>query len=389
MVALDLDAIVAASDADADLSPVDRAQPWVDALDLLVRSARDEGGLTDAGAAALAAKLATLTTERRRAQRLLDANIEVRARPLPVRFAVAGLGRSGTTVLQRLLSCDPEVSFLPTWQAFHPVPSVAGVDSDHDPRRLATLALVEEMRRTRPESFAIHPLDADAPEEEVFLLQHSFASMLFPLTCPMPSYSAWLNDADHRDAYRFALDLIRLNEWNAGLEPRPRVMKSPQYLLDLDVVLDLLPDAVVARTHRDPADLVGSYCSTYANARRRNVVDVDLVALGQERLAQLEAMTAKAAAVRASHPGAGRVIDVAYADVVRRPLDVIERLHEAAGFTVSDDARRAIESWLDRNPQHKGGRHEYDLADYGLDADDIRARFAALGERPADWEGGR
>ena len=26
----------------------------------------------------------------------------------------------------------------------------------------------------------------------------------------------------------------------------------------------LLPDAMIVQTHRDPVDLIGSYCSTYA-----------------------------------------------------------------------------------------------------------------------------
>jgi hypothetical protein len=333
----------------------------------------------EAGATAFGDKLVTLVDERRRADALLAAHREVRARPLPVRFAVAGLGRSGTTLLHRLLSCDPAVAYLPTWQAFHPVPP-ADRGGSPDRRRDETVARIDAIRAADPDALKVHPLDADAPEEEVFLLQHSFASMLFALPCPLPSYNEWLNTADHTDAYRYAFDLLRLNEWHAGTPPgRPRVMKSPQFVLDLAVVAQLLPDTVIAQNHRDPVDLVGSYCSTYESSRRRSCITVDRVALGRERLGQLQTMTQRVLAVRADADARGegaRFVDVRYADLVAEPLTVVEQLYAAAGVDLEPDARTAMLDWLAAHPQHQAGRHTYDLGEYGLDRPTVEAALA-------------
>ena len=360
----------------------DRRRPWVSALRRLTSSAAAEGNLSDAGAAAFSSKLRDLVEERLRAEAMLAEHPEIGARPMPVRFAVAGMGRSGTTLLQRLLSCDPDVAFLPTWQAMRPVPGgrMSG-DSAPDPRRSGIVRFIDDLAKSNPESFRIHPLDADAPEEEVFLLQHSFASMLFSLSCPLPEYNRWLVEADHTDAYRFAFDLLRLNEWAAG-DPagRPRVMKSPQFLLDLEVVLTVAPDAVIAQTHRDPVDLVGSYCSTYANSRRRSVSALDLAALGRERLAFLGTMADRAVVVRdAASPD--RFVDVHYSELVRQPFTVLQKLYDAAGIVLAAPARSKMEQWLEAHPQHQAGRHEYDLADYSLDRDTVEARFSAYLER--------
>src|SRR5262245_833653 len=378
---MDADAILKQGEERAGRQ-ADRREAWVAALRLLVASADAEGGLTPAGAAACAAKLAELACERLRAEALFSAHAEIRARPLPVRFAVAGMGRSGTTLLQRLLACDPDTAFLPTWQAMRPVPTGRRAPgAGGDPRRAAVARFLEELAAANPEAFRIHPLDADAPEEEVFLLQHSFASMLFALSCPLPRYNEWLVATDHGDAYRFAFDLVRLNEWAAGEPPgRPRVMKSPQFLLDLAVVLKAAPDAVVAQTHRDPVDLVGSYCSTYASSRRRSVAALDLAALGRERLAHLGTMADRAVAVRDA-AGPDRFVDVHYASLVRDPFATIERLYERAGIPLTAAARRAMQAWLAAHPQHRAGRHEYDLADYALDRAAVEARFARYLER--------
>lgn len=357
-------------------APAPTDAPWTDALDRLLRSARDEGGLHEAGAAAFAEKCTGLAAERLRGDALLAAHPEIADRPLPVRFAVAGLARSGTTFLHRLLACDPDVEFLPTWQAFAPVPPMSGPDT----RRAAMVERVEAIRAADPGALARHPLDADAPEEEVFLLQHSFASMLFGLASPLPSYMEWLNTTDHADAYRFAFDLLRANEWHAGTPAgRPRVMKSPQLVLDLAAVAALLPDTVIAQNHRDPVDLVGSYCSTYASSRRGSCTTVDPIALGRERLGQLEAMAGRSLAARsaAEQGGAGgRFVDVHYDRLIADPLVVVEQLYATAGLAIPAPARAAMERWIAEHPQHAAGTHDYDLADYGLDRPTVEAALA-------------
>jgi hypothetical protein len=346
---------------------------WYAALQLLVASAQNEGGLSDAGRSAMGDKLEGLVAERLTADAMLAADPAITSRPLPVRFIVAGLARTGTTLLHRLLSCDPDVEFLPTWQAFLPVPPASGSDG----RRAEVVAWVEQLRVRQPEAFRMHPIDADSPEEEVFLLQHSFASMLFALNCPLPTYNRWLTTADHAPAYEFAFDLLRLNEHVDGKPTgRPRIMKSPQFVLDLAVVASLAADALIVQTHRDPVDLVGSYCSIYANSRRRTCTTIDPLALGQERVEHLAAMADRSMAVRdaADERGDGaRFIDVHYARLVAHPIETVEKLYTVAGLSLSRATRAAMVDWLEANPQGGAGVHRYDLAEYGLDRSSVEA----------------
>jgi hypothetical protein len=256
-------------------------------------------------------------------------------------------------------------------------PAAAGPDGVRDSRRDDVAEQIAALARANPESMRIHPLDADAPEEEVFLLQHSFASMLFALSCPLPSYNDWLASTDHEDAYRFAFDVLRINEWAAGVAAgRPRIMKSPQFLLDLRVVERLTAGAVIAQTHRDPVDLVGSYCSTYANSRRRSMDSVDSIALGQERLEFLGLMADRAVEVR-TESAPERFVDVHYATLVSNPFEVIGRLYAAAGLELTTAVRQRMEQWLAEHPQHQGGKHTYSLSDYGLNRSVVEERFAS------------
>ena len=370
---MDRDAILSEGMARAgDAVTVDENAAWVHALAVLVESASTEGRLSAAGAAAMGEKLTDITRERLQAEALLRDHPDLAGRPVSVRFAVSGFARSGTTVLHRLLGCDPDVDFLPTWQAFRPVPSGRCAPAD-DPRRDEMNAAVEMMRQMG--ALAVHPMATDEPEEEVFLLQHSFASLLAELNCPLPSYVEFLATRDQRGAYEFVFDLIRLNQWAADAPiDRPRVAKSPQFLFDLGTVLDVMPGATIVWMHRDPVEVVGSYCSIYANGRQRFMDDVDLHEVGRERVAELERIARRGAAARAQH--SERFVDVDYTRMVHEPLTVLAEVYDAAGLELTGATVANAQAWLDANPQGAGGRHSYDLGDYGLDPDDIRSRFA-------------
>jgi hypothetical protein len=344
-----------------------------------VAACNDEGGLSEAGAAAFSERLATFARERLAAEQLLREHPEARERPIGARIVVTGMARSGTTLLHRLLGCDPDVAFLPGWQAFFPVP-MGRSPVEEDPRRRMMAATVGVLAGD-PKSLAIHPVATDEPEEEVFLLQQSFASLLFGLQCAMPSYVEWLAGADQRHAYELAFDLMRLNEWAAG-DPvgRPRVMKSPQYLFDLSWVLELMPDAVIAHTHRNPVELVGSYCSIYEHSRRRSVADLDLHALGAERVDELDLIARRGTAVR-DDATARRFVDVQYDRLVADPLAAVDDIYTALDLPLDPVARDAMLTWLADNPQGKGGRHEYSLGTFGLSADGVRRRFAWYTDR--------
>ena len=58
------------------------------------------------------------------------------------------------------------------------------------------------------------------------------------------------------------------------------------------------------------------------------------------------------------------------------PLTVLAEVYDAAGINLTGATVTNAQAWLDANPKGAGGRHAYDLTDYGLDPDDIRARFA-------------
>jgi hypothetical protein len=58
-------------------------------------------------------------------------------------------------------------------------------------------------------------------------------------------------------------------------------------------------------------------------------------------------------------------------------LAMVERIYDRAGIGMTESARAELERYVAGNPRGKNGRVVYDLrADFGLEPDDVRARFA-------------
>ena len=73
-----------------------------------------------------------------------------------------------------------------------------------------------------------------------------------------------------------------------------------------------------------------------------------------------------------------RLVHVKFDDFVRDPIASVKGIYQRAGMSVSTGYEQRMRDWL-ADPANSGERHgkfQYSLEQYGLDEDDIRARFA-------------
>jgi hypothetical protein len=65
-----------------------------------------------------------------------------------------------------------------------------------------------------------------------------------------------------------------------------------------------------------------------------------------------------------------------YADLMRDPIAALKQLYAALGDAFTAEAEESIGRWIADNPQGKFGRHEYRLAEFGLEPEKVRETFA-------------
>lgn len=380
----DADALIAAARKAERLDrfDVDEAAlrvPLERLLDALHREAR----LTAFGKLMTREKLLGSLRVRLRAQAWFERHPEIRSTPLARPIFVTGLQRSGTTLLQRLLGQLPGARPMMAWEAFEPAPELGwrrGTTRDADPRFARTRRAERWMQRLSPDLFAVHPMDAAAPEEEAVLMDHGWLSQVSEVSYHVPSYRAWYEAQDQTSAYEWLTRAMQLLAWQHAGDFW--VLKTPQHLEWLDVLFAVFPDAIVVQTHRDPTTTIASYCSMIGHIRGLMSDHVDPLAIGDYVVGKIARMLERATAVRDARAGAG-FVDVDYRELTADPLAVLERIVAQAKLPVAGPLARnaGLEAWLATQGQHRHGVHRYAAADFGLDVQRLRERFADYRER--------
>lgn len=370
---LDRAALIAAAQRAEGLT--DFGAPTLDPLDVLLPSIEAEAHLHALGRRITFDRLVGVLRNRLRAQALFQATPAILERPVRAPIVITGLQRTGTTFLHRLIAADPGIRALRSWEALDPVPRPGSADGDTARRRRMARFAESGLRWMAPDFFAVHPVEADAPEEEVLLLDQSLLSTVPEATLRVPTFSAWLESQDQRPAYDTLRRLLQLLD--AG--ERRWVLKTPHHLEWLDTLLDVFPDAIIVMTHRDPVTTLASFCSMVAHGRGVMSDAVDPAEIGGEWLRKVGRMMDRALDTRSRR--GGTFVDVQYADLMRDPMGEVARIYAAAGQALTPEARAAMEELRTTQTQDKHGRHAYALADFGLTDAMVAERFSAYRHR--------
>jgi len=352
------------------------------ALPPLLRSLDREAGLSSTGRHLLQQRILELLVNRlrvedhcRRDPSILQERVE---RPV----VIVGLPRTGTTLLQRVLACDPRLYSMLWWESRHPVPTTDAVPGGPEPRIALARAEVRMMIEAMPQLLAIHPLDAEQADEEVMLMEHSFHAS-FDAFANVPGYMAWQAAQDHAPAYAYLKKLLQFLQWQKrqrGVRAQRWVLKTPNHLPTLAALFQVFPDATVIQCHRDPLQTVPSLCSFIHTLWRIYGERVDPRVVGAQWSAKMARALHSAMAVRDSLPPES-FHDVWFGDTVSRPMEVVEAIYAAIGMPLTPDVVQRMQQWLTANRREQRAAHDYTAAQFGLSDAQLERDFAAYRQR--------
>lgn len=348
-----------------------------EALEVLVASINDEAHLTPAGRQIQKSRITDALVQRLRIQDLVTRHPEITDIDLGTIILVTGLQRTGTTLLQRLLCSHPQIRGITGAEALVPVARGENAERSERSRRWRAMLAQRTVSYLAPDFQAIHPVGHDQAEEDVLLLDLNFMSQTAEATMTVPSYSRWLEAHDHTQNYEFFRRVLQVLAWQ-----RPTgawVLKTPHHLEFLDAFCTVFGSAVVVQAHRDPRVTLASFCSMVAHGHGIFSDSVDAAEIGRHWRYKTQRMVQRAMQARAGSP-AGQFVDVSYYDLIADPINEVRRICEAAGLGFDATADRRAGQYLAANPQHRFGKHDYRLEDFGLTEHDIDETFAAYRE---------
>ena len=287
-------------------------------------------------------------------------------------LVIVGLPRTGSTLLHRLLACDPASRALRYFEGLHPLPPLAAGSRAADRRQKTAARRLALLNKMNPELQRIHATEVDDPEECAHLMEHSFVDSMFELRTTVSAYSTWLRSEELRPVYYKELEAI-LGVLGLGDHDR-WVLKAPRHLPCLATLIGVVPSAQIVWTHRDPTESIPSMCSLAAVVQGTSSDHVNRRDLGAFWLDRLAEGHERAVETRRTDR-ADRYVDVEYRRLVKEPLTVVAEIYDHFGYRYTAEFESAMVSWLEGNKQNRHGRHRYTAEGFGLTTDQITERI--------------
>ena len=305
----------------------------------------------------------------------MKANPGFDAQPILDPVVITGIPRTGTTALHRLMAVDPRFQGLQTWLIDAPMPRPPAETWADYPEFRKSVADLEAHYAAAPESRAAHNRAAAEVHECCMILWHSFNSNIW--ACggwSSATYDAWRQSQSEHAAYAYYHKCVQLIGSN---EPEKRwLLKNPGHIEQLDLLWAIYPQAKVIQTHRDPARAVPSLCSLLMNLHpiyEHGRAEQRAHNMLAREAGKWAAAVRRADEARARHPG--QTLDIVHGDFHRDPMGVLERIYAFIGWEIDEALRGAFAQRIAEKPELAHGAHRYDIADFGMRADELREQF--------------
>jgi hypothetical protein len=310
---------------------------------------------------------------------------EIARQEIRAPLIVVGPPRSGSTLLHTLLSLDPDNLAPEHWICREPSPPLA-LGAPTAERLEAAEQRMMALFNLIPDVFVTHPYMIEEGSGALAECGSDILSLAFTaqqLWCFWGGdiYRDYLLEADHTAAVGMHHDFLQHIQWgNAG---RRWALKGSDHMLWLAELAAQYPDARLIWTHRDLSQQLASLASVQAILRGLTghpVTPEIRRAQGRKAMDLQWACIDKAMRSRETI-GEDRFYDVSYHDVMADHVEAVRRIYEWSGLTMSQQHTENIREWLAEHQQTKHGQHKHSPEEFGMNGDQINAKFAAYTER--------
>ncbi|THV31255.1 sulfotransferase family protein [Glycomyces paridis] len=297
--------------------------------------------------------------------KLIAERPEIAAERVEAPIFVTGLPRTATTLTHNIIASSEGHRGPLLWELHY---TDLEVDDATRAKRIAKVAQqTNGLLKFSPIYELIHPLYPEKPEECIYILPHGVHQQTRAI---MPRYREWLAQHDFTADYAFLKQALQVLQHG---RPKARwILKTPEHLNHLDLLVRTFPGARIVWTHRDPVTVMGSVCSLVETTSMLAMKRVDPHEIGPMWLDILSSATERGRATLPQLPP-GAVVNLPYHAVASDPWTHLPGVYERLGATWSEADAARLDKVMERPIRDR--RHEYTLSRYGLDPDQVHRAF--------------
>ncbi len=308
----------------------------------------------------------------------IDANGKFKA---PV--IITGAPRTGTTLLQRLMSEDPDTRSPYTYEMEAALPPLtADADPSKDPRIKKSGAAMATLSKLAPgflEKFAeSHLWSATEMEESfIYMLIHNGLHFMNQPTAGKAYTEKLFTQKGKRPVFKYErlfftmLDAYRptKSHWT---------LKAPCYSPFLPAMLKEYPDVKVVLTHRNPIITLPSLCrleESWCIAFDKDGA-FDKHPFGETQEVYVENCIMQPLKYRKKHlEKENHFFDCLYEELFSDPIAMVKKIYQYFDLEYTEEFEKRMRAYLANNKQGKYGRHKYSLEEYGFKGKALYEKF--------------
>jgi hypothetical protein len=222
--------------------------------------------------------------------------------------------------------------------------------------------------------------DGTGPTECVFLLAFDFRSQLFEAWGRVPSYSTWLFACDMTPAYEYHKRILQMLQWQEG--PKTWFIRSPPHMHGIFELGRVYPDARFVQTHRNVDAMIPSEAALFSSHYTPMTAEPDEPYIGRHLADVRVECLRRLMAFRDQNED--KFFDIGFYDMQADAMGQIRKFYAWLGDDLSDVAAHRMSKWWNENSAERQGSRKYSPEQYGVDAEDLKQRFAFYHDRYPD-----
>ena len=153
------------------------------------------------------------------------------------------------------------------------------------------------------------------------------------------------------------------------------VVKAPEHLWNLNVLLKVFPSARIVMTHRNPLKAICSYSSMISMFRRTAHKTTCFKDLGPYVTDVFQKGLKRSYKARKNKSDNKNIIDVHCKNIQNNPITTFKSVCRKLKISVDDKASKNLKKWIKKKKNDSPDRHKYSYSTYGVSKYAVEKKF--------------